>query len=56
VNGIRTDLTANGLTLAVAARPVYAADGSITTPGFVTDVTNAVTRDNSWDTQRRRKA
>jgi len=59
VTNLQTDLTAEGIALAVLSAPRYAnlappADVQ-TYAGAITPVTAIVTRDTSWDTQRRRK-
>jgi hypothetical protein len=44
-----------GLQLSILKRPLFDANGAITTPGVLTHVTQAIVRNTLWDSQRRRQ-
>jgi hypothetical protein len=56
MTGTQTDMSTEGITLAVLSRPRYdPVSGALTYAGALNDVTSITARDTKWDTQRRRR-
>lgn len=58
-SGYISAFNGDGMTLGVMSRPIFIRDEQscvIGTPGFTTPVTSVLSRDNLWESQRRRRA